>query len=345
MNLTVSDFKNRLKTDPAGFYLFYGEEAYLKQHYLQALRNAVLPDPALATFNHIRLDADSYSLDALEKALESPPMFNPCKLVEVHELAFSACTEEEIEKLLALCRAYQQDVGIVTVFFCEEGELDAGLPNRPTKLFKQLSEVLFTVAFPKETPARLCRWIGQHFAAEQIAVTPACAEQMLAYCGRDMCVLSSEMEKLTAYLKSHGEKELQPEYIPLVCAHNLEYDTFDFANAILDGNLTRAFEIFADLKAQQQKAELIFGSISRVYCDLARVRTLLDAGAGQSEIAQQLGMHSYKVQLYQRKCEKTNLVKLVRAVDLCQQTDVKLKSSSIDPYILMERLMIAVATA
>lgn len=52
--MTITELKNKMK-NPAGVYLFYGAEEYLKHHYLDQIRSAVIPDQALEAFNHVIL--------------------------------------------------------------------------------------------------------------------------------------------------------------------------------------------------------------------------------------------------------------------------------------------------
>ena len=60
MALTIlkeADFRKALKTAPTGGYLFFGEEDYMKSASLRMARQGITEaDPAMATFNDIRLD-------------------------------------------------------------------------------------------------------------------------------------------------------------------------------------------------------------------------------------------------------------------------------------------------
>ena len=44
--MTPSDFGKLIKNDIHGVFLFYGEEQYLKQHYITLTKKAVSPDGA-----------------------------------------------------------------------------------------------------------------------------------------------------------------------------------------------------------------------------------------------------------------------------------------------------------
>ena len=98
--MNTSDFKARLKAEnPSGWYIFAGEEDYLKKFYLAELRRSVLGegDTGLEVFNHVVFDALDMDLGALAEAIESPPMMQEYKLIEWKFANFSSMKENEIK--------------------------------------------------------------------------------------------------------------------------------------------------------------------------------------------------------------------------------------------------------
>ena len=52
--MLINELKAKLKSAaPDGWYLFCGDENFLKRHYLKELRAAILPDESLGAFNHM----------------------------------------------------------------------------------------------------------------------------------------------------------------------------------------------------------------------------------------------------------------------------------------------------
>ena len=73
--LKEADFRKELKTAPTGGYLFFGEEDYMKSAAIRMARQSVADaDPAMATFNDIRLDGLDFTPSALLDAMTVPPM-------------------------------------------------------------------------------------------------------------------------------------------------------------------------------------------------------------------------------------------------------------------------------
>ena len=87
--LDSKKFRVRAKGELFGGYLFYGEEEYLKRNSLSEARKSVFPDGP-DSFNHIRLDAENFSIEALENAIMALPVFAEKKLIEIHSLNLSS---------------------------------------------------------------------------------------------------------------------------------------------------------------------------------------------------------------------------------------------------------------
>jgi len=134
--VTETELRNQLKRGPRGGYLFWGEEDYLKRHYLGEVRRAVLEQcpPGLEELNRITLTLEDGDFGALENALLSPPVMAPLKIVEVTPPSPDAWKEKEKKALLAALSPLGALEDTVVVFVAPRGTLDAGTPKRPTAL-------------------------------------------------------------------------------------------------------------------------------------------------------------------------------------------------------------------
>ena len=81
--MDLAEFKSRIKSgNPSGWYIFSGEEDYLKKYYMSQLRDLVLEDGAFLAFNHAVFDAADIDFAAVSEAIKSPPMMAEYKLIE-----------------------------------------------------------------------------------------------------------------------------------------------------------------------------------------------------------------------------------------------------------------------
>ncbi len=341
--LSATEFQALLKKDPCGIFLFFGEEEYLKQHALKSARQNVLSDPSLSDFNYQRLEQEYATPDALLQALETPPLFADRRLIELHSIPWESLNEEVLSAWQDVFSKGNGSDSALVIVYAESNELDSGTERLPGKRLSALAAHCRAVRFPKQTDLQLAKWIFRHFTAQGLQISSEVCHQMLDFCGHDMCFLSTEIEKVAAYLKFNGRSEVKTEDISYLCAYNPERDTFDFTNAILDGNTAKAFELFAEMKGRKERPEVILGSIAKICCDLAKIRFLCDSGASPKELESKLKMHAYRLSLYQKQALRRPAPMLEQAVRLCAETDVKMKSTACDPYLLLERLIVEIS--
>ncbi len=333
--LNTSEFKNELKKLSGG-YLFCGEEAYLKRHYLSAVRKEVVAEGDF--FNHIVIDGDSYTPELLISSLETLPMMAERKLIEVNGLYYNSMTKEATEELLAILEMLPEYEYNILILYTEPDEIDIGTTRQPSQIIKKLSEAVKPVIFARESPARLAAWVSKHFASQQIIAGPNEVNTMLDRCGCDMFMLSSEIDKLCWYLKSNGRERLTDDDIKAVSCQSKEIASFDFANAILDGKSERAFSILKELKLRKERPEILLSGISKVIFDLMLVKALAERGDSCQAIAKKLNFHEYKASLYLRSASKTGSARLRRIANECAEADLLIKTSQLDSYKILDRL-------
>lgn len=332
-------FRKQLKKGLSGGYLFFGEEDYLKNFALHAVRETVCPDPTFALFNDIRMDAMDYSAGALLDALTPPPMMSETKLVTVSGLNLGALRPGEVDDLceaLATLPQYEYNVLIVSV---PAGQMEEGtLPKRPSPILTRLSSYLMPVHFASISGARLVAWVGKHFQHHGVTASPEVCAYLIDFCGKSMFTLSSETEKLSCYVRWHGRDTVTKEDVAEVSVAEFSSDSFALANAVLDGRYEEAMHALEVMKFRRVEPVLILSEVSRVICDLVSVKALQEEGLPNGEIASLLKMNEYKARLYGNGAKEKSMKKLRRAVELCSEADLALKVSP-QGYLAIERLV------
>ncbi len=342
--ITGGQFHSDMKLPKPGAFLFYGEEGYLKRRELDFIRDKLCADESLAAFNHFIFTHENYSPDALMSAVMAPAMMSDLKLVELYCLPFAELRKKEDSDAIsnALEIAASSEDTVMVVYTTPEN-FDPGEPKSPSAWMKLLSKSATPVEFPHEPTPRLVMWVSKHFSSEKIiAENPECT-QLIETVGHDMTTLLSEIGKLVAYLHSQERDKLGPTDIDYVCPHNKEIGAFEFADALLDANNERAYYILADYKLNNEPVPVILGSITRIYTDLFALKLYADSGVTSDDAAKRLGLHPYVAKLRMAKARSCDRRALEAIVALCTEADAKLKSSSVNDYILLERLIAQVS--
>jgi DNA polymerase-3 subunit delta len=176
-------------------------------------------------------------------------------------------------------------------------------------------------------------------------VDPALCRYLVDTCSADMFILANEAEKICAYALSVATDPQTPpiltkEMILLVCSPNKIFGAFDFANAVLEGNTAAALSVFADMKLRKEKPQDIIATISRITGELLTIRTLLENGMKREEISSALKMADYPLGLRITVAQKSTPEALRDTFFRCLEADRKLKSTSLNGYLVIEHLLL-----
>jgi len=323
---------------PAGGYLFYGDEDYLKQHTLARIREVLFPDPAFADFNCRSFTGESYTPGALGEAILSPAMMSPKKLVEVALPDGDGMKEKERTALAETLALLEKTGDTVLVLTFPAGMLDPGTVKRPSALFKALTKYLEPIAFPLQPDARLLQWAGRHLADYGVQLSPAVGQQILETCGRSMMRLSGELAKAGAYAAAHGIPVLTPEIVRDVMTPTPEDDAFRLANCILAGDKVGAYGCLSDKIRRREDPILLLAQITRVYMDLTAAAVFREDGRDKRDFAAAMKLHEYKAGLYYKAAESAPPQAFEAALEKCLEADRLLKSSPLG-YEVIERLV------
>lgn len=335
--MTLNDFRSRLKGgNIGGWYIFAGEEDYLKRHYRGELARAVLTDDAFETFNHSVFDGQEMTLAAFRDALYAPPMMSDYKLIEWRHADLDKMKDSDRSLLLDLAASREDyPYAIVAITAMTDG-FDTGTDKRPSKLYTKLSSDFDILVFDKSTDTQLLSWLKKHFDAEGIAVDTQTVQAMLFRVGHSMQVLSNELTKLCAYAKANGRSAVTVADVNDICSTTVECDAFAISNAIIEKNIEKAFLALTDMKQQRIEPPVVLAQLAKTYSELLSVSLLIDEGRDADDIADIMKFHPYRLKLYMSAAKKTGTKKLSDSLESLIKTDTASKMGGIGGYKAVE---------
>lgn len=339
--INESDFRKHLKSGLGTGYLFYGEEDYLKAHALSMAANTICPDPTFAFFDTSKIDILDYSPEKLTDAIMPPPMMSEKKLITLTGFDFGTLRQNEVDNLcqvLALLSTYDYNTLILCV---ASGCIDEGYSAaKPSAIINKLSQYLTPVKFEKSTPQKLCAWAVKHFEHGGVKIAADTLEFFVSYCGTGMYRLANEIDKLCAYVLYHERDTVTKDDIRTVSVADTEFDTFALAGAIMEGRNADALAVLDFLKFKRTDPLIIFGEVSRTFCDLLMIKRLSDDGMTPFDIGKAKIMNEYRAKIYARSASKIPYDRLYRKIELCTDADRQLKLSP-QGYSSIEMLICA----
>lgn len=324
----------RSKT-PAHCYIFHGEEAYLRDHYLAMLRKQLLDGPA-EEFNFHRFDGQSIDLNRFFDAVEAIPMMSESSLVEVDDFDLFKLDETDREQLITVLSDVPDYCYLVFVY----NTLDWKPDRRQRKLMAAIEAHAQIVEFSQPSERELTDWTAKHFLQAGKQITPELCRHIVMLTGGSMTAMASEIAKVISYSStpviSRGDIDAVVEPV-------LDAVVFELTDAIANGNFALALRKLRTLLQMQEEPIPILGAIGAHLRKANAARVLMDGGKGQDSLMKLYGMGAYPAQKVCAFAKRVSPDFLARAVKLCEQTDLRLKTSYDAPERLLELLILQLA--
>lgn len=343
--MTELELNARIKSGAVeGFYFFYGDEDYTKNHAAAQMKGVVCPDPSLAAFNCISLSFGDGELDAAQiaDAVMAPPLMSSTKIVDVSLPSIDGLKEKERTALLDCIRsaAESDDDGVNLTFILRVtgGGFDPGQGKRPSAFLAAAQKCMICVEFAYQTDAKLIRWMERHFAQYSLVIAQQTAAMILQRCGRSMYRLAGEIAKTAAYTAQSGRSEVTPADVDACVTRTDEDDAFAMANHILDGNTPAALECLGVKMRKREDPIFILAQITKVFTDLAAAAAFIEDGREKTDFAKAMKMHEYKAGLYLKAVRLAPAGFITEMTSRCADADLLMKSSPLG-YEVIERLI------
>ena len=331
--------------DPSGGYFFFGEEDYLKRHYVEQMRRAALADSPIPEMNETALDEDSYSPETLSEAIAAFPLMGSRRFVSLRLPALPEKKEGELDRLIEAVSHLSDYPETVFVLFVPSNWTDGVKSGTPTAQSARCCPPLKLAYVPLLGESRLISWLGRHVKEHGIGADPAALREMIRLCGREMYRLSSEIEKACILAKCRGETVLSVGTVRESAVLSPEEGAFDLTNAFLRGDRKTALECLGRAIKRAEPPMKLLAGISGVITDLCAVSQMAKEGAAYPEIAKRLKLNEYRTKLYVGAARGVPQERLIRALSLCAETDKRLKTSSASGYAPLEMLVCAASAA
>lgn len=321
-------------------YFFYGEEHYLRDHYLQQLKKKLLDGPA-EDFNYHRFTQENMNLQALADAVEAIPMMAEHSLVQVDDYDLSKLNEADREVLTGILSDIPDYCTVVFVFDTVEYKVDA----RQKKLAEALSRGL-KVEFARQSQRELNNWIRRHFRTYGKDIGDRQCEYLTFVTGGTMTALGAEIGKIAAYTQRDTvtEQDINAVVIPV-----LDAEVFDMTDAIAAGDYEKALLKLRTLLQMQEEPIYLLAAIGSGLRRLLYARACMASGRGTDALAELLkastgrAPHDYVLQKTMTTARQVSDRFCEQAVTLCMEADEKLKSFSGSDERTLELLILALA--
>ena len=318
---------------PARAYLLWGPEDYLREQYLSELKRICLPEGE-DSFSYHRMDGPELNMEDLRLAMDSLPFMTERSFIELRDMDINRLKDSEaLEKLLADV----PDYCVLAFVLGASYELDGRL-----KSVKALRQNVKELKFTSQSQGQLTDWLVRRFAAAGKGIELDAAQRLIFISGELMSGLIPEIEKVAAYAK--GDKVTVAD-VEAVANHIPEAVIFDMTEYISQKKYNTALSVLAELLSDKNNEPIaMLAMLGMQMRRLYAARLAVEQGLGIKFLMDQCAVKSdYAAKKLINAAKAFSLPQLIRAVELCAETDYKMKSSSQDERELLKEVVLRIA--
>lgn len=312
--------KQQIKSNDIGnLYLFFGEEVFVKNMYLEKMKSFV-SDGGFSDFNHIFLDAKDAANEKVDDALNSFPMMSEKKLIVIKNSGiFKKATEEAksfwLERL--------SDIPDYVLLIFDEQEAD-----KRSALYKALAKNGLCVEFSYMKDYEVSSWVTREVQKAGKKISKDAADYLVAMCDPGISNVKNELLKLIDY----SDGEIYKSDIDKVVSKPLSIVIFDITDALMAGNGDKVMSIILKMKENRDSAfnilYLLFSAFDKMlYCKL-----LLDDGMSYDVLASRLKLAPFIAKKYIEGGKRFSQNFLEDRVCAAAECDLAIKQGEVDEW-------------
>lgn len=334
----ITELKQDLKNGAfARVYVFYGEEDYLKEFYRGELQNKLLGGEN-DEFSLTRIGGDRFELQYFVDAISSYPMSGGNKLVVVNNLDLSKLPDADKKQLKEQLADVPEFTTVLFYYDAAYTEVEYRIRTRRISELKSFGKGAKVLEFSAQGERELARWCTRHLARAGIELSAELAEYLVEYAGHSMSALRAELEKLAGYCTGQVRKE----DIELVVTRSVEIDQFELSTAIADGKYRSAMTAVGALREKRMEPLEALAGISAALTELLWAKCAQEKGVGSAAVVKDFGIkpnREFLIRRYMSRVRGVSRRYLEECLLLCTQTDLDLKRSRVDGWIIIENMI------
>ena len=336
--LNEAALKDKLKVNPVGVYLIYGEESFLKKTYVDKIVSKTV-DPAFEDFNFHTFDGKECTLSDVYESAEAVPMMAETKCVLVKDFPLDNLDDNGFEQLERVVSENPDDCALIFSFVAYEPK--GAKWNKAVKLFEKYG---YAVKLDKKTSIELSKMLESGAKRRGKPFAKGVASYLITCVGSDLNTLLNEMEKVCAY--AQGEEVLKSD-VDAVCIKSLDAKVFDMIKDLTAGRFDSAFRKLSLLFEQREDEFQILGALIAQYSDIYRAKAAVKSGNRAEMIAKFYNYAGKEFRLTNaaRSGSSLSFEAIGECIEILLEADTTLKSTAMNKRLVLEQAVVKLARA
>ena len=291
-------------------YFFLGEEVFLTNFYLDALKKAL---GCNEDFDYIVVDEEDVL--SLQEIVEAAPVLSEKKLVVLKGIDLSLNIKSDavdfLEQLLENVPPYTCLVFTsITI-------------KKNSKIYKLLNDKCKVTLFERQKPQDVIKWILKAAQTKNVMIDRETAALLIEFAGVDMTTLNAELDKLASFC---GEGNvITADAIERVVIKSIDAKIYYLLDAVFGGNSREAFELLKEYEVENETPIYINASIMGTIRTILEYDCLLKEGKTAYAISEKLKLRPIQAKKYAGYVKKISSVFLEAMLKRCVELDIQLK--------------------
>jgi DNA polymerase-3 subunit delta len=318
---------------PERLYLLWGPEDYLREQYLLQLKKMCLPEGE-DDFSYKRIDGPALDANGFQQAVDAMPFMTERTLIELRDVDINKLADAD-----ACLKTVSDIPDYCTVVFVQNAQYE---PDGRLRFVKTLRSEGKELKFIQQSQGMLTDWIVRRFAAAGKGIELSAAQRLIFISGDLMSRLIPEIEKIAAY--ASGDKVTQAD-VEAVANHIPEAVVFEMTELIAQRKTNSALTVLSELLADKNNEPIMMLAVlGKQIRQLYAARLALEKNLGTKYVMEVCSMkYDYIAAKLLTAAKGFSLAQLRRAVELCAETDYRMKSSGADPKELLKETVVRIA--
>lgn len=314
-------------------YAFHGAERHLLAQALEALRLDVVGPGKGPALNEEVFDLKEVGAAPVVNAARTLPMFAKRMLVVARGL--DQAKADALEPLLAYAQAPNPTTVLVLVAD-KADKVDGRL-----KIFQSLKKLGFLHEFTRLRDHELPRWVQGEATRQGIDISPEGARALAQSAGPDLGRLAQALGQLALFTadESGQAQRIESHHVEALVPESRERQVFELTRALAEGQRDKALSLVGQLLRDREPPLLIQGALMRQLRQIWRAKELLASGAPRTELPAAIGVPPFALDEILAPAKRVAVTALKRSFDQIYQADKLLKSSRVEPELIVTRLV------
>ncbi len=314
-------------------YVFHGAERHLLAQCLEALRRAVVGPSKGPALNEELFDLKECGVAPVVNAARTLPMFAKRTLVLARGL--DQVKADALEPLVG----YAQDPNPTTVLVLLADKADK-LDGR-LKAFQTLKKLGYLHEFVRLRDHELPRWVQTEAQRQGLAISADGARALAESAGPDLGRLAQALGQLALFAADAQGKpqEIQRQDVDALIPESRERQVFELTRALSEGQRAKAMALVGRLLRDREPPLLIQGALLRQLRQIWRAKELVASGTPRNDLPAAIGVPPFALDEILAPARRVAVTALKRGFDELYKADRLLKSSRIDPELIVTRLV------